>query len=56
MNISCYELLFDQCEKFKIKKIDDQNYENLFYNRSNLDELIIALKEDIDLENLGCAI
>ncbi len=43
-------------EKFKIKKIDDHNYENLFYNRSNLDELILALKEDIDLENLGCAI
>ena len=40
-------------EKFKIKKIDDHNYENIFFNRSNLDELILALKEDIDLEDLG---
>ncbi len=41
-------------QKFKIKKIENSNYENLFFDKTNLDELVIALKSDVDYRDLNC--
>ena len=43
-------------QKFKIKRIEKSNYEALFFDKTNLDELVIALKDDVDFEDLNCKI